>query len=89
MTGVATRERFAIRSWRDGGAVFDRLTGSTHCFNAATLSVFLTLRASSTDDDELAAGLQALMPASTAEQRREAAIEAKQVLLAAGLFDDT
>ena len=89
MTAAQLPELLAIRSWSDGGAVFDRLTGSTHCLNAATLSVFLALRASPAADDKLAVGLQALMPASTAEQRREAASEARQVLLAAGLLDNT
>ncbi|MFO1325790.1 MAG: HPr-rel-A system PqqD family peptide chaperone [Rubrivivax sp.] len=87
MAGGAAPDRFAVRRWDDGIAVFDRRSGGTHCMNTATAAVFERLATDPTaSDDAILPGVSACMPGATDAECRAAIAEARVRFDAARLF---
>lgn len=87
MADGAAADRFAIRRWDDGIAVFDRRSGATHCMNAASAVVFELMAADPTiGDAALLRGIGPCMPHAPESDRRAALDDARERLRAARLI---
>lgn len=58
-------DRFLVKQWLDGSAVFDRQFGDTHALDAAAAAIFLSLKKGEREQAALIATLSPFYPEAT------------------------
>ena len=77
-----------MRRWDDGLALFDRLSGATHCLSSVAAVVFERMSADpSLGDDSLVLAVSACTPEASGPERLAAVAEARIHLAKAGLIE--